>query len=770
MKKDPHQERESNNYENPVASREFLLDLISQQSVPISHEHVVELLKYTNDEQIEAVRRRLNAMARDGQVFRNRRGGYMSFDHMDLEKGRVQAHPDGFGFLTPETGGKDIFLPAREMRKLMNGDRAAVKITSYDQRRERNEGHVITILERAHQSVVGRYYREKGIHFVIPDDKRINEDILLSQDYEHNAHQGDIVLVRILEYPDKHNQAIGMIETVLGAENAPGMEVTIALNTHKIPHAWSEEVLQQVQQIPAEVAEEDKEGRLDLRDKAFVTIDGADARDFDDAVYCEPVNAGFKLYVAIADVSHYVAKDSAIDEEAVLRGTSVYFPGEVIPMLPELLSNGLCSLNPKVDRLVMVCEMEVTTTGAIQSYQFHEAVIHSHARLIYDQVSAFLFQGAKDEACEPLRHHLHNLDLVHQSLAKARKKRHAIEFDTKEVIFEYNDLRKIENIHPYERNEAHLVIEECMIAANICAARFLKKNNIPSLYRIHEGPNPNKVQDMIEFLSAYGVRMTGTEPTPEQYSIALQQIKELPEFDMIQTVMLRSLLQAVYGPDTKAGHFGLALDDYAHFTSPIRRYPDLLVHRGIRHQLRFGSTRPFDYDLNAMTALGESCSEYERRADMATRDAGDWLKCEFLQKHVGKQYEGIVTTVTSFGMFVQLNDLLIDGLVHVTSLKRDYYQFDAAHHRLVGEKTGRVYRLGDQVTVQVIRVDMEDRKIDFDIISSQNARFDHSDKPEGRKKNKKYDKKHKANTQAKKNKAKAKTKQSRSAKSTRGKG
>ncbi len=723
LKKDPHQKREASNYENPVASREYLLDIVNQQAAPINHQHVIKLLKYKDEDQIEAVRRRLNAMARDGQIFRNRRGGYLSFDHMDLEKGPVQAHPDGFGFLTPESGGKDIFLPAREMRKLMNGDKAAVKIASYDQRRERKEGHVIAVLERAHESVVGRYYREKGIHFVIPDDKRINEDILLSQDYDHSARQGDIVIVRILEYPDQHNQAIGMIETVLGEENAPGIEVTIALNSHEIPHKWSDELLDEVHKIPSQVEENDKKGRLDLRDKPFVTIDGSDARDFDDAVYCEPNDKGFTLYVAIADVSHYVNKDSAIDREAVKRGTSVYFPGEVIPMLPEVLSNGLCSLNPKVDRLVMVCEMDIGPAGAIKSHKFHEAIIHSHARLIYDQVANFLFEGGDDETCDPLRADLQNLQAVYNALAKARKRRHAIEFDTKEVIFEYDDKRKIENIHPYERNEAHLLIEECMIAANICAAKFLKKHKIPALFRIHEGPNPDKVPAMIEFLMAYGVTMTGSEPTPQAYADALMKIKQLPEFDMIQTVMLRSLLQANYGTDTKAGHFGLALADYAHFTSPIRRYPDLMVHRGIRHVLQKGTKANFAFDLDAVTALGETCSLYERRADLATRDAGDWLKCEFLQKHVGKQYSGIVTTVTNFGMFVQLDELLIDGLVHVTSLKRDYYQYDAAHHRLVGEQTGRVYQLGDQVTVEVARVNMDERKIDFDLISSESAKF-----------------------------------------------
>lgn len=723
MKKDPHQAREAANYENPIASREYLLELINQQSVPISLEHVVELLGYQQDDQIEAVRRRLNAMVRDGQIFRNRREGYLGFDHMDLEKGVVHAHPDGFGFLTPESGGKDIFIAARDMRQLMHGDKAAVKITGFDKRRERPEGHVIAVLERAHQSVVGRYYRESGVHFVVPDDKRINNDILLSQDYDHAARQGDIVLVRLLEYPDKQHQAIGMIETVLGKENAPGMEVTIALHTHSIPHEWNEAVLEQIHQVPSAVEDTDKKGRLDLRDKPFVTIDGADARDFDDAVYCEPIVDGYKLWVAIADVSHYVQKNSAIDEEAVRRGTSVYFPGEVVPMLPEILSNGLCSLNPKVDRLVMVCELDIGGAGSIKSYRFHEAIIHSHARLIYDQVSAFLFEHSKDPVCEPLRDHLVHLNQVHRALGRARKRRHAIEFETREVVFEYNENRKIENIHPYERNQAHLIIEECMIAANICAAKYLKKHKIPALYRIHEGANPDKFTDLITFLSTFGVRMSGTTPTPQQYAEALEQVRDRPDFEMIQTVMLRSLLQASYSPETKVGHFGLALEDYAHFTSPIRRYPDLLVHRAIRHCLQGGNAGNYSYSGEAMTALGESCSAYERRADDATRDAADWLKCEYLQKHVGNEYDGIVTSVTSFGMFVQLNDFLIDGLVHVTSLKRDYYQFDAIHHRLIGERSGRIYQLGDLVTVQVVRVDMDDRKIDFDLIKSEENRF-----------------------------------------------
>ncbi len=738
MKNDPHSEREARTYENPVASREYLLELINKQAAPISLEHIVEELGYDDEEQIEGVRRRLMAMVRDGQIFRNRRGGFMSFDHMDLEKGTVMAHPDGFGFLRPEgeAKGKDIFLPAREMRRLMHGDRAAVKITGIDERRDRREGSVVSVLERAHQSVVGRYHRESGIDFVVPEDKRIIQDIILSRDYDINAEPGDIVLVRILEYPNGHNPPIGMIEMVLGKENAPGMEVTIALNTHNIPHSWDEEVLEEVERIPLSVDEADKQGRVDFRDKPFVTIDGADAKDFDDAVYCEPMEKGFRLFVAIADVSHYVHKDSAIDREAVNRGTSVYFPGEVIPMLPEILSNGLCSLNPHVDRLTMVCEMEIGPSGAIKDYRFHEGVIHSHARLLYDQVYDFLFEGKPDQTCEPLREPLTHLRQAYQALAKARAKRHAIVFDSKEVVFEYNEQRKIERIHPYERNEAHLLIEECMIAANVCAAKFLKRHKMPTLFRVHEGPNPEKLPDLVEFLAAFGVRFPLEKPTPKDYADALDQVRDRPEYSMIQTVMLRSMMQALYSPDGKIGHFGLALKDYAHFTSPIRRYPDLLVHRGIRHWLRHQSKQGFPYDLKAMTELGESCSFCERRADEATRDAADFLKCDYLQKHIGQEFHGVVTSVTSFGLFVQIEDLLIDGLVHVTSLKRDYWQFDPAHHRLVGERTGQVYRLGDRVQVKVVRVDMEQHKIDFDLIATDEEHFleDHEPKAERPKK------------------------------------
>jgi ribonuclease R len=715
---DPFHKRESANYESPIASREHLLELIKSQQVPLPLEDIAGALDYRDETRLEALRRRLQAMVRDGQLFRNRRGGYLSFDHMDLEKGFVQTHPDGFGFVRPESGGKDIFLPARQMRTLMNGDRVAVKITSFDKQRGRSEGALISVLARAHETLVGRYHRESGIEFVVPDDKRLVQDVLLNREVGHNASPGDIVLVRIIEYPSKHNQPIGLIERVLGQENAPGMEVTIAVNTHHIPHQWGDDVLQSVRTLTEEVAEADKKGRRDLRALKFVTIDGVDARDFDDAVYCEPLAKGYRLYVAIADVAHYVGVDSALDREAQLRGTSVYFPGEVIPMLPEILSNGLCSLKPEVDRLCLVCSMDIDEQGAIKQFDFFEAVIHSHARLLYEDVAAVVFDGAKpgNQPIAGVLDDLQHLRQVYRALARARRRRHAIEFETREVIFKYNRERKIEAIVPYRRNEAHLLIEECMIAANICAARMLKKQKMPTLYRIHEGVNVDKLPNLQEFLASFGIPLGTENPTPTDIAKIVEQARQRPESDMIQTVVLRTLLQASYSPNTKIGHFGLALKDYAHFTSPIRRYPDLLVHRAIKHWIRHQDNAGFGYDLGQMTALGESCSRYERRAEDATRDAADWLKCEFLQKHIGNQYHGIVTSVTNFGLFVQLDDLLIDGLVHVTALKRDYYHFDPAHHRLVGELTGRHYRLGDRLMVEVVRVDMEDRKIDFDLV------------------------------------------------------
>lgn len=724
--KDPFATREAANYDNPIASRELILQVIQKSPGPMSYEHLQEEFGYFDENQAEGLRRRLGAMVRDHQLFQNRRGGYVNFDHSDLIRGRVIAHPDGFGFLVPDEGGDDVFLHAKQMRSLMNGDRAAVKISGFDERRKRNEGTVIEVLERAHQRIVGRYFRESGIDFVVPEDKRITQDVLISPDYDHSATPGQIVLVTLLEYPTRYTQAIGMVESVLGDYQAPGMEVTIAVNTHGLPHQWPDEVMSEAAKLGAEVLEADKQNRLDIRHLPLVTIDGEDARDFDDAVYCEPVEKGWRLLVAIADVSHYVPVDTAMDREAEQRGTSVYFPGEVIPMLPESLSNGLCSLNQQVDRLCMLCEMHIGPAGALKSAQFHEAVMHSHARLTYNQVAAMLFEKEPEIAPEhqSLIPHLEHLKQVYQALLKARKRRGAIDFETTEVRFRFNPERKIEAVLPLVRNEAHRLIEECMVIANVSAAQYLKRHKRPALYRNHEGANPDKLPELQQFLGRFGVSMKGESASPKQYAEVLQQITDWPEFEMIQTVMLRSLMQASYSPEKKIGHFGLALNDYAHYTSPIRRYPDLLVHRAIRAQLRGEDPKQYAYSQKRMEALGEQCSRFERRADDATRDAADWLKCEFMQSHIGQQYEGIVTAVTSFGLFVQIRDLMIDGLVHVTSLEREYYVFDPIGHRLIGEQTGRVYRLGDVVDIQVMRVNIEDRKIDFELIASREEHFD----------------------------------------------
>lgn len=728
--KDPYAKREASNYDNPIASREMLIKIIADQSAPVNLKHLVAELNYSGENQIEGLRRRLHAMVRDGQIFKNRRDGFMDFSHMDLVKGRVQAHPDGFGFLTPEDGSKDIFLHNKQMDKLLNGDIVAVKIFQFEGRKSRLEGELVQIIQRAHTTVIGRYFSENGMRYVVPDDKRLTGHILVADDAGLEVQDGEIVAIEITQYPRYKHLAAGVLKQVLGEDNAPGMEVTIALNNHDIPHKWNDDVVKEISKFKDKVSTKEAKPRLDLRKKHFVTIDGADARDFDDAVFCEQKESEFVLWVAIADVSHYVKLDSPLDQEATLRGTSVYFPGEVVPMLPEVLSNGLCSLNPHVDRLTMVCEMHIGAQGAIKDYFFHEAVIHSHHRLTYDQAAEIVFENKDQvegvEDLDVLKPHLEHLKSVYKALQKARKRRKALEFDTKEVYFVFNEERKIESIKQTVRNEAHMLIEECMVSANICAAKFLKKHKVPNLYRNHEGPNSKKIDDLHTFLAMYGLNMHVEKdaiPTTKDYVNILNEIRERPDFELIQTVLLRSMLQATYATDVKVGHFGLSLKDYAHFTSPIRRYPDLLVHRGIRHVLQTGSSKGFYYSLEQMDQLGESCSAYERRADEATRDAADYLKCEFLTKHIGDEFDGKVVAVTSFGLFVQINELLIDGLVHVTSLDRDYYQFDAGKQRLVGENTGKIFHLGDPLRVQVVRVDMQDKKIDF-ILAGDDAVVD----------------------------------------------
>ena len=717
---DPNFEREAQKYENPIASRELILDRLADSGHPLSFEEIAGLVAIESEEQTEALRRRLRAMERDGQVLCNRRGSYLPVKQADLIRGRVIGHPDGFGFLVPDDQSDDLFLSPRQMRGVLHGDHVLGRVMGVDHR-GRREGGIVEILERGSEQVVGRIRVEDGVGIVTPDNKRITHDILIPPDGLGQAGDDQIVVVRIRPQASRKARLRGEVVEVLGEHMAPGMEIDIAIRAHGLPFQWPDEVTAAADRFGAEVPASARKGRLDLRKKPLVTIDGADARDFDDALFCEDMEGGWRLWVAIADVSHYVEKEGALDREARNRGTSVYFPKQVIPMLPEVLSNGLCSLNPEVERLCMVCEMEIGRRGALRNYRFHEGVMRSHARLTYTEVAAMLVDGDADLRArhKKLLPHLERLYAVFKALNGARNRRGAIDFDSSETRIEFGPERKIERIVPVERTDAHRLVEECMIAANVSAARFLKKKKLPTLYRLHDQPPAEKLNDLRDFLSGVGMTLAGGDtPRPADYAAVLRAAADRPDKQLIQTVVLRSLSQAVYGPGV-SGHFGLALEDYAHFTSPIRRYPDLLVHRGIRHLLRKGKASDFVYSHLEMETLGEHCSMTERRADDATRDAISWLKAEYMEDKVGDVFDGVVSGVTGFGLFVEIVDVFIDGLVHVTSLDNDFYHFDPIRHRLTGERGGRVFRIGDRLRVQVIRVSLDDRKIDLRLVDDE---------------------------------------------------
>lgn len=715
-RRDPHAQREATRYEQPIASREYILQVITEADRPVDRESLEVTLEIGDETAAEALRRRLNAMVRDGQLVRNRRNCYALADQFDLVQGRVIGHRDGFGFLVTDDDGDDVYLSAREMRSLFHNDRAMVRITGLD-RRGRREGDVVEILKRNTHAVVGRFYRESGVNFVTPDSKRIAHDIAIPADATGGASHGQIVSVEIVEQPGKRKPPVGRVSEILGDHMAPGMEIDIAIRSHELPQAWPKQVEQEIKAFGKEVPAKAKKGRTDLRDVPLVTIDGQDARDFDDAVYCEPTKNGWKLLVAIADVSHYVRPDTALDREAIERGNSVYFPERVIPMLPEVLSNGLCSLNPEVDRLCMVCEMLFNAEGKLVRSHFFEGLMCSHARLTYSEAASILVDRDKQARArrKALVPHLEDLYSLYKLLRKQRDKRGAIDFETTETRIVFGKDRKIERIIPLVRNEAHKIIEECMIAANVAAARFLERHKIPSLHRVHATPTSEKITELQEFLNELGLGLRGgSKPSAKDYSAVLKLARGRPDEHLINTVLLRSMQRAEYSPDN-IGHFGLAHEDYAHFTSPIRRYPDLLVHRGIRHVLSGKKVAGFYASNTDMQEFGEHCSTTERRADDATRDAIDWLKCEYMLDKVGETYPGIISSVTSFGLFVELQDIYVEGLVHVTALGNDYYHYDQTRHWLMGERTNKIFRLGDQVRVKVVQVNLDERKVDFEL-------------------------------------------------------
>lgn len=720
---DPFLARELEKYEQPLPSREYILEILAGQGVPLATERVCELLDVASSELV-AFQRRLGAMAREGQLLQNRAGAWLIPDKADLIRGRVEGHADGFGFLVPDgavSREADLFLGPKEMEKVLHGDRAICRVVGVD-RRGRPEGKIVEVLERANTRVVGRVFSEHGVWFVVAENRRISQDILLSPPEKGRALKpaaGQVVMVEIIEQPSRQSQPIGRIVEVLGNYADPGMEIEIALRKHELPHEFPKEALAEAKKLPEEVKKPDWKGREDVTSLPLVTIDSETARDFDDAVYCERAGKGYRLVVAIADVSHYVQPGGALDGEAYLRGNSVYFPRRVIPMLPEKISNGLCSLNSGVERLCMLCDMTVTASGEITGYRFYSAVMFSHARLTYTEVAAALYENdaAAREKLAPLLPHLENLDALFRVLVKARAKRGAIDFETLETRMIFDDKGKIARIEAYERNDAHRVIEECMLAANVCASEYLKAHGHPALYRVHEGPTPERLAKLRDFLGGFGQQLGGgDDPTAKDYAKLLENLKDRPDKQLLQTVMLRSLRQAVYSPEN-VGHFGLAYESYTHFTSPIRRYPDLVIHRAIKAVLERKKYLP-NAGENAWEEIGMHSSMTERRADEATRDVEAWLKCYYMQDRVGEEFVGSISSVVGFGIFVALDDVFVEGLVHVSELGADYFHFDESKHMMLGERTGKRYRLADRVRVQVVRADLETNKIDFRLVDT----------------------------------------------------
>lgn len=717
---DPHRSREAKKYLNPIPSREFIQQILAEQG-PLDSKQLAKILELSTPQDHESLNKRLAAMIRDGQILENRRGVYCLINTKNLIAGRVIGHPDGFGFLKPDTPGEDVFLSAREMRGLFHDDRVVVRITGQD-RRGRLEGAIVEVLERNTKQVVGRLYQESGVGFLVPDNKRLHHDIVIPREFLNGAKQGQILVAQIIEQPTKRTQAIGKVIEILGEHMASGMESEIAIRAFDLPVNWPDAVQEEIKSFNTEINEADIINRQDLRAVPLVTIDGADAKDFDDAVYCERTPKGWRLLVCIADVATYVPLNSALDTEAFQRSTSVYFPDRVIPMLPEILSNGLCSLNPGVDRLCMTCELYMNLEGRITRSKFFPAVMRSHARLTYDQVAAILAKDNIDNSKSEyiaLIPHLRQLQNLYQVLNAARRVRGAIEFEMPETKFHFDAQGKITKIYPLERNEAHRIIEECMLAANVAAARLLERKRLPALYRVHAGPKLEKLNDLRTFLGELGLGLPGVNaPQAKDYAALMEKIQQRPDRHLIQTVMLRSLAQAIYSPNN-LGHFGLAYPAYTHFTSPIRRYPDLIIHRAIKHLLTNSNAADFVYSVPKLQAIGEHCSAAERRADEATWDAIAWLKCEYMKNHLGEKHFGTISNVSSFGFFVELDAIHVDGLVHISTLDNDYYHFDPIGYRLTGERAGRVYRLGDRVEIVVAGVNLDERKIDFTLFSNQ---------------------------------------------------
>jgi ribonuclease R len=698
-------------------SREEILSLLEDHGKPLLRRQLVERLAVVSDDSREILRRRLRAMERDGQLVKNRRNAFGLPAKMDLVAGRVSAHRDGYGFVMPDDGETDLYLSPRQMRSVLHGDRVLASVIGVDAR-GRREGAVREILERAHDRVVGRFVEESGIALVVPDDPRINQDILIPLKDTSGARPGQIVVAEILQQPGERQPPVGQVVEILGKSGAPGMATEIAIRNFGLPFEWPAGVEKAAAAFGDSVDVSMTKGRKDLRELPLVTIDGADARDFDDAVYAQRRKNGWRLVVAIADVSSYVKPGSDLDQEAELRATSVYFPGRVIPMLPEALSNGLCSLKPDVDRLCLVCDMSIDNSGKVTRSRFEAAVMRSQARLTYEQVWDWLVSGKPEirPGAGAISSSLKDLYGLYKAFRRARTQRGAIDFESTEVKFQFDERGAVEDILPYERNDAHMLIEECMITANVEAARFLLRNRLPAPFRAHEPPQPDRVESLEQFLRGLGIRIPWKRrPEPRDFEQIVQQVKGREDQPLIMAVLLRAQSLATYQV-ANTGHFGLALEAYAHFTSPIRRYPDLMVHRAIHHVLRHRGAEGFPWARDRVEKLAEQCSHRSRRAEEAERDVNERLKAYFMERHIGDVFKGQVTGVTSFGLFVEITRNHVSGLVHITSLPNDYYHYDPVVHRLTGDRTGRVFQLAQKVKVKVVAVNVDERKIDFEMV------------------------------------------------------
>ena len=724
---DPQADREAQRYAQPIASREMILQVLAAHDGPMDAPALAQKLALAEPERFDALGKRLSAMLRDGQLLQNRRGGFVPAERANLIAGTVIANPDGFGFLRPEKGeGDDLFLPPYEMRKALHGDRVLASVTGVD-RRGRREGAIVEVLEHRLTRLTGRYEERARIGMVVPDDKRVLTEILIPTEDRNDARNGQLVVVEVVEPPSGGRPPIGRVLLVLGDRLTPSLVVQAAIHGHDLPHEFPKGALAEAAEVPLDVPAEEAGRRVDLRQVPLVTIDGEDAKDFDDAVWCEPNPEGFRLIVAIADVSHYVRPGSALDDEAQKRGTSVYFPGFVVPMLPETLSNGICSLNPKVERLAFCCDMQVGFDGLVTKSRFYEAVIRSHARLTYTQVWKAVGEADTEGGAEAIAQigklmpSVKRLHQLYQVLAKARAQRGAIEFESSEVRFVLDNSGEVIQAGMLERNDAHKLIEECMIAANVEAAKFVSSRKVAAPYRVHAKPPEAKYADLLEYLSEFGLVLPPhAKVRPKDFTSLLKTIRARPDAPLLETVLLRSQSLAVYSTDSEGGHFGLALQHYGHFTSPIRRYPDLLLHRAIKHALDIGDDG-YTYSEGEMAALALRSSELERRADEVEREVDERYRSAWMEKHVGDTFDGVISGVTNFGIFVELKDSKVNGLVHVTQLPHDFYHFDPLRRSLTGERQGLKLRLGDPVRVLVLKASVEDRRIDFKLVTGDAA-------------------------------------------------